>query len=109
MNKIPPTLILLLSRTHVIKQNFQLKYFLGDNENAIKIQIWCTFIADLLIKLVQAQLKKKWAFSNLRSIIRLHLMSYIHLLHFLNNPERLSAPNLDQQLKLEGLQFGFKT
>ena len=70
-----------------IKQNFPLKYFLGDNENAIKIQIWCVFIADLLIKLVQVQLKRKWAFSNLSSIIRLHLMSYIHLIDFLNNPE----------------------
>ncbi|MFW0718856.1 IS4 family transposase, partial [Pedobacter sp. N23S346] len=27
-----------------VKQNFPLKYFLGDNENAIKIQIWCAFI-----------------------------------------------------------------
>ncbi|WPU95088.1 IS4 family transposase [Mucilaginibacter sabulilitoris] len=93
-----------------IKQNFPLKYFLGDNENAIKIQIWCAFIADLLIKLVQAQLKRKWAFSNLRSIIRLHLMSYIHLFDFLNNPERLAAINThSKQLKLGGLDIYFKT
>lgn len=93
-----------------IKQNFPLKYFLGDNENAIKIQIWCVFIADMLIKLVQQQLKKKWAFSNLRSIIRLHLMSYIHLFNFLNNPEKLSAPdNRSQQLKMGGLDIGLKT
>lgn len=93
-----------------VKQNFPLKYFLGDNENAIKIQVWCAFIADLLIKLVQVQLKRKWAFSNLTSIIRLHLMSYIHLFDFLNNPEWLSATN-DQtaQLKLGGLEIGFKT
>ena len=90
-----------------IKQNFPLKYFLGDNENAIKIQIWCAFIADLLIKLVQAQLKRKWAFSNLSSIIRLHLMSYIHLFDFLNNPERLSVPA--QQLKTGALEIDFKT
>lgn len=93
-----------------VKQNFPLKYFLGDNENAIKIQIWCAFIADLLIKLVQVQLKRKWAFSNLRTIIRLHLMSYIHLFNFLNNPEKLSATdNYSQQLKLGGLEIGFKT
>jgi hypothetical protein len=93
-----------------IKQNFPLKYFLGDNENAIKIQIWCAFIADLLIKLVQAQLKRKWAFSNLRSIIRLHLMSYIQLFDFLNNPEKLSASiTNNQQLKLGGLQTSFRT
>jgi IS4 transposase len=29
-----------------LKQNFPLKYFLGDNENAIKIQIYCTLIAN---------------------------------------------------------------
>jgi hypothetical protein len=93
-----------------IKQNFPLRYFLGDNENAIKIQIWCAFIADLLIKLVQVQLKRKWAFSNLSSIIRLHLMSYINLFNFLNNPEKLPAESTKtNQLKLGGLEIGFKT
>lgn len=93
-----------------VKQNFPLKYFLGDNENAIKIQIWCAFIADLLIKIIQVQLKRKWAFSNLSSIIRLHLMSYISLFDFLNNPEKLKT-NCTQsnQLKLRGLEIGFKT
>ncbi len=93
-----------------IKQNFPLKYFLGDNENAIKIQIWCAFIADLLIKLVQVQLKRKWAFSNLSSIIRLHLMSYIHLFNFLNTPDMLPAIRAKgNQLKLGGLEISFKT
>ena len=34
-----------------LKQNFPLKYFLGDNENAIKIQTWCTLITNLLFAL----------------------------------------------------------
>lgn len=93
-----------------VKQNFPLKYFLGDNENAIKVQIWCAFIADLLVKLVQVQLKRKWAFSNLTSMIRLHLMSYISLFRFLNNPEKLSPyQQKSNQLKLGGLEIGFKT
>ncbi|RDC54204.1 IS4 family transposase [Pedobacter chinensis] len=92
-----------------VKQNFPLKCFLGDNENAIKTQIWCAFIADLLIKLVQVQLKRKWAFSNLSSIIRLHLMSYIHLFDFLNDPERPFSQSKAHQLKLWGLDIGFKT
>lgn len=93
-----------------VKQNFPLKYFLGDNENAIKIQIWCAFISDLLVKLVQVQLKRKWAFSNLSSIIRLHLMSYINLFNFLNNPEKLSIESVkSNQLKLGGWEIGFKT
>ena len=70
-----------------IKQNYPLKYFLGDNENAIKIQIWCALIADLLLKYVRRMLKRSWAFANLASMIRLHLMTYISLYKFLNNPE----------------------
>ena len=94
-----------------VKQNFPLKYFLGDNENAIKIQIWCAFIADLLIKIkiVQGQLKRKWAFSNLSSIIRLHLMSYIDLYRFLNNPDKLPALPNNDQLKIRGFELQFKT
>ena len=38
-----------------MKQNYPLKYFLGDSENAIKIQIWCTLIADLLLKIVKKE------------------------------------------------------
>jgi hypothetical protein len=91
-----------------IKQNFPLKYFLGDNENAIKIQIWCAFIADLLIKIVQMQLKRKWAFSNLSAIIRLHLMSYIDLISFLNNPDKIPDVKTNQ-LKLGGLEIDFST
>lgn len=92
-----------------IKQNFPLKYFLGDSVNAIKIQIWAAFIADLLIKMVQMQLKRKWAFSNLSSIIRLHLMSYISLFNFLNNPDKLSGIRQTNQLAIEGFATGYKT
>ena len=59
-----------------LKQNFPLKYFLGDNENAIKIQIWCTLIANLLFTIIQKNIKKKISFSNLVSFARQHLFSY---------------------------------
>jgi len=71
-----------------LKQNFPLKYFLGDNENAIKIKIWCTLIVNLLLTVINKRVKKKWAFSNLTSFCRLHLFNYIHLLKFLENPEK---------------------
>ena len=77
-----------------LKQNYPIQYFLGDNENAIKIQIWCALIADLLLKTIKARIKRKWATSTLKSMIRVHLMSYIHLLRFLENPDKLwIAPN----------------
>jgi hypothetical protein len=70
------------------KQNFTLKYFLGDNENAIIIQIWCSLIANLLITIIREKLIRRWSFSNLVSFTRLHLFNYIHLLRFLENPEK---------------------
>lgn len=71
-----------------LKQNFPLKYFLGDNENAIKIQIYCALIANLLLTVIQKQLKRSWAFSNLVSFCKIHLFNYIHLLNFLENPDK---------------------
>lgn len=71
-----------------LKQNFPLKYFLGDNENAIEIQIWSAMLANLLITLVKSKLKRKWAFSNLVSIIRQQLMNYINIYSFLEEPEK---------------------
>ena len=71
-----------------LKQNFPLKYFLGDNENAIKIQIYCTLIANLLMTVIQKTLKRSWAFSNLVSFCKIHLFNYIHLLNFLENPDK---------------------
>ena len=39
-----------------IKQNFPLRYFYVESYNAIKIQIWGTLIANLLISLLQSSL-----------------------------------------------------
>lgn len=70
-----------------LKQNFPLKYFLGENENAIEIQIWTAMLANLLITLVRSRVKRKWAFSNLVSLIRQQLMNYINIYCFLEDPE----------------------
>lgn len=70
-----------------LKQNFPLKYFLGDSQNAVEIQIWVSLIVQLLIMVIQKQAQRKWAFSNLMSVIRFHLMTYIDLFKFLKSPE----------------------
>jgi len=71
-----------------LKQNFPLKYFLGDNVNAIEIQIWAAMLANLLISLVKSKTKHNWAFSNMVSIIRQQLMDYINIYRFLEDPEK---------------------
>lgn len=88
-----------------IKQNYPLRNFLGDNENAIKIQIWSALIADLLLNYISKQVKtKKWAFANLVSMVRLHLMNYINIYNFLKNPEGVvsmfAERNKDNSLSL---------
>ncbi|GAC1662292.1 MAG: IS4 family transposase [Flavisolibacter sp.] len=71
-----------------LKQNFPLKYFLGDNENAIKIQIWCTLIANLLFTIVKKNINKKISFSNLVSFTRQHLFSYNKITDLIEKVER---------------------
>jgi hypothetical protein len=85
-----------------LKQNMPLQYFLGDNQNAIQIQVWCALIADLILNIVRQQIKRKWAFSNIVSVVRLHLFNYMNLFSFLENPEQcLIASSVDDiQLKL---------
>jgi hypothetical protein len=71
-----------------IKQNYPLQYFLGDSENAIKIQIWCALIADLLLKVIKRGTNSTLSYSNIRGLIRLHLMTYMDLKNFLRSPEK---------------------
>lgn len=80
-----------------IKQNFPLQYFLGDNENAIKIQIWCTLIADLLLRVIKRGSRTSMAYSNLTGLIRLHLMTYMNLYEFLRSPEKSLIKKVLQQ------------
>lgn len=71
-----------------LKQNFPLKYFLGDNRNAIQIQIWVSLIAWLLMQVVKKRVtKRKWSLSNLMSAVHILLNSYVNLFDFLNLPE----------------------
>jgi hypothetical protein len=44
-------------------------------------------LANLLISLVRSKVKRQWAFSNLVSVIRQQLMSYINIYRFLENSE----------------------
>lgn len=85
-----------------LKQNMPLQYFLGDNQNAIKIQVWCALIADLLLQIIKKQVKHKWAFSNIVNIVRLHLFNYLDLFSFLENPDKaiITTTQQDFQFKL---------
>ena len=70
-----------------IKQNFPLRYFYGESANAIKIQIWVTLIANLLLSLLQSELERRWSFSGLATMVRIALMYYLNIQTFFNKPD----------------------
>ena len=71
-----------------IKQNFPLKYFYGESANAIKIQIWVTLIANLLIMVMKKGLTRSWSFSGLATMMRITLMYYVDFYSLFNHPEK---------------------
>lgn len=68
-----------------IKQNFPLRYFWGESENAIKIQVYCVLIAQLLMVVIRKKAMTKKSFANMITVIRLHLMSYVELFEFIKD------------------------
>ncbi len=78
-----------------IKQNFPLRYFYGESANAIKIQIWVTLIANLLLSLLQSALERRWSFSGLATMVRIVMMEYLNMNTFFN------MPDADMKLMLE--------
>jgi hypothetical protein len=71
-----------------MKQNFQLHYFYGENENAIRTQVWCTLIAQLLLTVIQRIAQTKKAFSVVASLVRIHLISMLDINELLRGTNR---------------------
>ena len=68
-----------------IKQNFPLRYFWGESPNAIKTQVYCVLIAQMLMVVLRKKAATKKSFANMITVIRLHLMSYVELLEFIKD------------------------
>ena len=89
-----------------MKQNFQLHYFYGESENAIRTQVWCTLIAQLLLTVVQKIAQTKKAFSVVASLIRIHLISLLDVYELLRSTRRAytrkpkGPPGYELQMKL---------
>ncbi len=89
-----------------MKQNFQLHYFYGENETAIRTQVWCTLIAQLLMTVIQRMAQTKKAFSVVASLVRIHLISMLDVFELLRSTNRAyskranSPPNGQLRLAL---------
>ncbi|RIY37040.1 hypothetical protein CKY20_05870 [Capnocytophaga canis] len=68
-----------------MKQNLQIKTFLGTSENAVNSQIYVALICYLLLELIKRFYSdKKTAFSNFCEKIRVCLMHYLTLNYVCN-------------------------
>lgn len=65
-----------------------MKYFYGESANAIKIQIWVTLIANLLLMIMRKGLTRKWSYSGLATMVRITLMYYVDFHRLFNNLEK---------------------
>ena len=87
-----------------LKQNFPLRYFYGESANAIKIQIWVTLIANLLLMVIQKRIKRPWSFSGLATMIRIMLMYYVNCYTFLEEPEKDWAKMVQKAKEIIGVR-----
>ena len=85
-NKLPESERVCSGICKQIKQNFPLKYFYEESANAIKIQIWVTLIANLLLMIMKRKLIRSWSFSGLATMIRITLMYYVDFYSLFNHP-----------------------
>ena len=90
-----------------LKQNFPLRYFYGESSNAIKIQIWTTLIANLLLMVIQKRIKRTWSFSRLATMFRIMLMYYVNYYTFFEEPGKdwLAILQNDESPTLEMMLF----
>jgi hypothetical protein len=94
-----------------MKQNFQLHYFYGENENAIRTQVWCTLIAQLLLTVIQKVAQTKKAFSVVAALVRMHLISMLDVSELLKSTNRdyqvaRGSPDGSVQLALFRIKSG---
>src|SRR5574344_347152 len=71
-----------------LKQNFPLHFFYGHSINAIQIQTWVVFIANLLCTIISRMIKRHVSFSQIVTMIRLTLMYYTNFISFMENPNQ---------------------
>ncbi|OYX13057.1 MAG: transposase [Algoriphagus sp. 32-45-6] len=82
-----------------IKQNFELKHFLSDSENGIKIQIWMALILNLLFTVLHKRIKEAEDFSTMVLVAAKNLCSYVNLEKFLTHSEAYFKSIFQKDLK----------
>lgn len=74
-----------------IPKDLQLEILLGwyakCNWDPVRRGRWISLIVQLLLLVIQRKAERTWAYANMVSVIRYHLITYINLFKFLKNPD----------------------
>ena len=62
-------------------------------------------IANLLLTILRSKIKKKWAFSNMMSIVKHQLMSYINVYSFFEDPEKSWRKVIAEEKERERMRY----
>jgi hypothetical protein len=87
----------------LMKQNLQIKTFLGTSENAVKSQIYVAMIVFLLLELIRrVYCKGKTAFSNFCEKVRICLLHYLSFQYLCNINGKVKKVHKPPELTLFG-------
>ena len=77
-----------------LKQLFRIQTFIGTSQNAVRIQMWSSMIAILLLKYLKSRATHKWHLSNLITFLRINLFVKIDLWQWVHKPilEKANSP-----------------
>ena len=82
-----------------LKQNFPLGYFYGESANAIKIEIWVTLIANLLLMVMQRRISRSWSFSNLATMSASCLCTTSTAILSSNSPNKTGSKSFKTRIR----------
>jgi hypothetical protein len=83
-----------------LKQNLQVKTFLGTSANALKTQLWTALIAVLILRYLQLRAQFGWSLSNLSALLRMNLFVHRNLWEWLDKPFA-PPPELPEAVQLK--------
>jgi hypothetical protein len=69
-----------------LKQLFRVKSFVGTSPNAVRIQMWISMIAMLILTYLKRKAKYKWHLANLITFLRINLFAKIDLWSWVDQP-----------------------
>ncbi len=85
-----------------LKQNLNVKHFIGRTENAVMNQVWGAMIATLLVEVLRRQAAFKWRFSRLFKFLSMNLLTHNDLWAMIDRPglderDEQTGGNLSQE------------